>query len=306
MTAIRRDVLAALAGAALVAPVRWARAQPAPLPLGALFPLSGSLAVLGDESFRGLDLAVEERNAAGGLLGRPIRLVKADVSDPTQAAAEVRRLLAAGVAAVFGSYASPLVFAASQAAELAGLPYLELGAISDAVTGRGFKYLFRSCALAGDFGTMAVDAVHDALAPLWSASPVALRLAILNEDGLYGGSVAAAQAAACKRLGLPVVEFLAYGAATTDLSSAVQRLRAAGTDVVLHTGYQNDAVLFFRQMRQAGWLPRMVVAAGGGYSLLDTASAIGPDIEGAMNVDFPQYAMNGTAAPGATDVLRRL
>ena len=134
-------------GAALALSVaRPARAQAAPVLFGALYPFSGGLALLGDESYRGLELAVEERNMAGGVLGRPIRLLKGDAVDHTQAVAEVRRLLTTErVAAVFGTYASPLVFAASQVTELAGTPYFELGAVGDPVVERGFKYLFRSC-----------------------------------------------------------------------------------------------------------------------------------------------------------------
>lgn len=301
MTITRRTAL----GAALAAPfvLRRALAQPDPIPLGALFPFSGGLALLGDESFRGLELAVEERNAAGGILGRPVRLAKGDAVDPNQAASEVRRLMSAEhVAAVFGTYASPLVFAASQVTELAGTPYFELGAISDPITERGFKYLFRSCPLASAFGLATVDAVNDGLAPLWGVDPKTLKLAILHEDGLYGSTVSGFQAARCKDLGLNVVENLSYSATVTELSSAVQRLRGAGVDVVLHTGYQNDVVLFFRQMRQVGWKPRMVVGAGGGYSLQDTANAVGPDYEGTVNVDFTQYAVNEAAAPGAHEV----
>ena len=125
----RRPLLGGLA--ALVAPAPPLRAQgggagagggsaaapgaaPAPaagseLRLGALFPFSGSLALLGDESFRGLELAVEERNAAGGLLGRAIRLAKGDAAGPEQAMAELRRLQSAErVAAGFGTFASAL------------------------------------------------------------------------------------------------------------------------------------------------------------------------------------------------------
>ena len=98
------------------------------------------------------------------------------------------------------------------------------------------------------------------------------------------------------------MESLPYSAATLDMSSVVQRLRSAGADVVLHTGYQNDVVLFFRQMRQVGWKPRMIVGAGGGHSLQDTANAIGADCEGMLNADFTQYAVNEAAAPGAHDV----
>ncbi len=80
---------------------------------------------------------------------------------------------------------------------------------------------------------------------------------------------------------------LAYGAGTTDLSSAVQRLRGAEAAVVLHTGYQNDIVLFYRQMRQVGWFPRMIIGAGGGYSLTDTASTIGAGFRGHAGRRFP-------------------
>jgi branched-chain amino acid transport system substrate-binding protein len=108
--------------------------------------------------------------------------------------------------------------------------------------------------------------------------------------------------ARCKELGLNVVEKLPYSAATADLGSAVQRLRGAETDVVLHTGYQNDVVLFFRQLRQVGWLPRMVIGSGGGYSLADTASAVGSDFDGAINVAFTPYDVNEAAAPGVREV----
>ncbi len=293
-------------GAALASPfiVRHARAQTGPIPLGALYPFSGGLALLGDESFRGLEIAVEERNAAGGVLGRPIRLAKGDAVDQNQAIGEVRRLMSVErVAAVFGTYASPLVFAASQATELAGTPYFELGAISDPITDRGFKYLFRSCATASAFGTATVEAVSGALAPLWGVDPKTLKVAILHEDALYGSTVSGFQVARAKELGLNVVEKLSYSATTVDLSSVVQRLRGAGADVVLHTGYQNDIVLFFRQMKQVGWKPRMIVGSGGGHSLQDTANAVGADYDGLANVDFTQYAVNDKAAPGVKEVL---
>src|SRR3954469_11479538 len=144
----RRPLLGSLA--ALVA-ARRATAQQAAAPaselrLGALYPFSGNLALLGDESFRGLELAVEERNAAGGLLGRPVKLARGDAQDQAQALAEVRRLITeTRVHAVLGTYASPLAFAATQASELAGVPYFELGAIADALTDRGFRYVFRTC-----------------------------------------------------------------------------------------------------------------------------------------------------------------
>src|SRR6516164_2799283 len=70
------SLLAKQAGAAPASPAR------PDLPIGMLFPFSGTLALFGDESFRGLELATRERNAAGGLLGRQVRLVRAEGAEP--------------------------------------------------------------------------------------------------------------------------------------------------------------------------------------------------------------------------------
>ncbi len=302
MTTAGRRVLLGGAAALLSLPLLRAHAQGGELKLGALYPFSGGLALLGEESFRGLEIAVEARNAAGGLLGRQIGLAKGDAVDQNQAIGEVRRLMSVErVAAVFGTFASPLALAATQVTELQGVPYFELGAISDPITARGFKYVFRTCPRSSEFGAATVGAVPDALAPLYKVDPKSLKIAILHEDALYGQTVSNFQEAAIRQLGLQQVEKLSYSAKSVDLSSVIQRLRGVAADVVLHTGYQNDIVLLFRGMQEASWRPRMIVGSGAGYSLTDTAKAIGPSFEGVMNVDFTQVAVNPAYAPGVTE-----
>lgn len=294
----RRPLLGALA--ASVAVPRVAGAQAAELRIGALFPFSGTLALLGDESFRGLELAVEERNAAGGVAGRPLRVVRGDAVDQAQAVTEARRLVSAErVAAIFGTYASPPSFAATQVAEVQGIAYFELGALSDSITERGLRGVFRTCPRATEYGAVTVEAVQDVLAPAWGSDPGALRIALLHEDGLDGQGVASAQEAEIRRRGLLQVERIGYAARMVEMATLIQRLRGAAADIVLHTARQNDILLFFRGLEEAGWRPRMVIGAGGGYSLSDTARAIGPAFEGVMNVDVPQFAVSETFAPGA-------
>lgn len=295
----RRPLLAGLA-AALAAP-GLAVAQAQELKVGALFPFSGALALLGDESFRGLEVAAEERNAAGGLLGRQIRLAKGDAVDQAQAIAEVRRLMTAErVPAVFGTYASSLSFAATQVSELQGVPYFEMSAISDPITERGFRYVFRSCPRASDFAAATVAAIADTLAPLYGVDPTTLRIAVLHEDGLYGQTVSGFQEQQLRARGLNMVEKIGYSPRSAELTSAIQRLRGANAEIVLHTGYQNDILLFFRGMQELGWKPRMVIGSGAGYSLTETARAVGPAFNGVMNVDFTQFAVNERFAPGVS------
>lgn len=288
-----------LALAAAFAMTFTAGSAVADIKMGALYPFSGALAQLGDESYRGLELAVEERNAKGGVLGEKIALVKADAVDANQAVGEARRLTSVeNVKAVFGTFSSALSYAGSQVTELAGVPFFELGAISDSITDRGYKYVFRSNSTAKNFAYGMVDAVTDVIAPELGVDPKSLRLAIIHEDGLYGKTVAEFQQQRAKELGLNVVETLPYSAKAVDLSALILRLRGARVDVVLQTSYQNDTILFFRQAKSAGFKPKAVIGAGGGYSLADTAKALGKDIEGAFNIDFPQFLTNEKGAPG--------
>jgi branched-chain amino acid transport system substrate-binding protein len=271
-----------------------------PLKIGALYPFSGGLALLGDESFRGLEIAVQERNAAGGVKGKQLQIVKGDAIDPNQAVGEARRLVSVeNVPVIFGTYSSSLSLAATQVAELAGIPYFELGAISDPITERGFKNVYRSNPTARDFAIRIIDSVIEAVAPALNTDAKALKIGIIHEDSLYGQTVTGFQTTRAKEKGLKVVETLPYSAKSVDLTPVILRLKSADVDVVFQTSYQNDTVLFFRQMKEQGFKPKAVIGAGGGYSLRDTMTAVGAEnIEGALNIDFTQFRTNTKAAPG--------
>jgi branched-chain amino acid transport system substrate-binding protein len=268
--------------------------------VGALYPFSGGLALLGDESFRGFEIASEERNAAGGINGNKIEFVKGDAVDPNQAVGEARRLISVDkVSAIFGTYSSSLSLAATQVAELAGVPYFELGAISDPITERGFKYVFRSNPTARGLAFGMVDSLTDVVAPALGMPANALKIGIIHEDSLYGQTVAGYQKSRAKEKNLNIVEVLPYSAKSVDLTPVILRLKTAQVEVVMQTSYQNDTVLFFRQMKDQGFKPKIVIGAGGGYSLRDTAQAVGfENIEGALDVDFTQLRTNPKAAPG--------
>jgi branched-chain amino acid transport system substrate-binding protein len=277
------------------------------LKIGALYPFSGGLALLGDESFRGLEIAVQERNASGGVKGRQLQIVKGDAVDPNQAVGEARRLISVEqVPVIFGTYSSSLSLAATQVAELAGIPYFELGAISDPITERGFKNVYRSNPTARDFAHRIIDVVIEAVAPALNTDYKALKIGIIHEDSLYGQTVAGFQTARAKEKGLGIVETLPYSAKSVDLTPVILRLKSAGVDVVLQTSYQNDTVLFFRQMKEQGFKPKAAIGAGGGYSLRDTMMAVGAEnIDGALNVDFTQFRTNPKAALGLDEFVKK-
>lgn len=254
-----------------------ATAAHADVKFGALYPFSGQLALLGEESARGLEIAVDEINAAGGIQGEKVVLVRGDAVDNNQAIGEARRLISLEqVAAIFGTYSSARSIAASQVAELSGIPYFELGAVADEVTGRGLKYLFRTNPYAADMGKMIVDMVADKIAPGISKKPEELKIGIIYEDSSYGTSVSTHQANYAKERGLNVAVSSGYPAATVDMSSLVLELKQAGVDVVLQTSYQNDSVLFLQQANEAGYKPAAVIGGGGGIFYAADCRCCGP------------------------------
>ncbi|MBL3566663.1 ABC transporter substrate-binding protein [Rhodovulum sulfidophilum] len=267
--------------------------------IGSLYPFSGPLALLGEESARGLDLAVDRINSEGGIHGEQIVLERGDAVDNNQAIGEARRLISLeGVKAVFGTYSSSRVIAASQVTELAGIPYFELGAVADEVTGRGMTYLFRTNPTAENMGIAIIDMLADQIAPAAGKAPEDLKIGIIYEDSSYGTSVAGHEVAHAKERGLNVVLKSGYPANIVDMSSLVLDLKGKGVDVVLQTSYQNDTVLFLQQANEAGYEPMAIIGGGGGYSMQPTADAVGDDvIDGIYDVDFTQYAINPDFTP---------
>ncbi|GAW33528.1 leu/Ile/Val/Thr-binding protein precursor [Roseovarius sp. A-2] len=272
----------------------------AEIKFGALYPFSGQLALLGEESARGLEIAVDEVNANGGVQGEQIVLERGDAVDNNQAIGEARRLISlAGVKAIFGTYSSSRSIAASQVAELSGIPYFELGAVADDVTGRGLQYLFRTNPTAEDMGELIVQMVVEKVAPSLGKEPGDLKIGIIHEDSAYGTSVAGHQERYGEEAGLNIVTTQGYPASTVDMSSIVLSLKQREVDVVFQTSYQNDSVLFLQQANEAGFEPAAIIGGGGGYSMLPTAEAVGNDvIEGVLDADFTQYAVNTDFTPG--------
>lgn len=113
--------------------------------IGALAPLTppGWVAA-GRHLLAGLELAVRDANAAGGIAGRPLELLVRDTAaDPGRAAAAVDELAGLGVAAVAGEYHSVVARVAAARADALGLPFLCSSAVLDALTDRPTEWVAR-------------------------------------------------------------------------------------------------------------------------------------------------------------------
>lgn len=113
--------------------------------IGALAPLSRPGWIdAGRHLLAGLELAIEEVNRAGGIAGRPLKLVVRDtVADPHKAIAAVDELASLGVVALVGEYHSVVARAAAARADAIGLPYLCSSAVLDKLTEQPTNWVAR-------------------------------------------------------------------------------------------------------------------------------------------------------------------
>jgi ABC-type branched-subunit amino acid transport system substrate-binding protein len=112
------------------------RTSPTPLRIGSLLPKTGDLAIAGPPIFAGVQLAINEINAAGGILGRTVEYTDGDDgTDPNVASATVDRLLAAGVQVIIGAAASGITKAVMPKVVQAQRVLISPSATSDELSG---------------------------------------------------------------------------------------------------------------------------------------------------------------------------
>lgn len=265
--------------------------------IGLVYPLTGSLAKLGQEELKGVKIATDQINAAGGINGKKVELVQADAPTPDAAVAETERLITVEkVKVIMGSYSSGIAYAGSAVAEKNKVIWWENSGVADNITQRGFKYLFRFGITGGKLGESQALMIEEFVAPRLGKDPKDLKIALIYEDSAYGTSVAAGCEAQAKKDGLNIVIKEGYSASTTDLSSLILKMKQAGADVMAPTTYVADALLLFKQMKELGYNPPAVVM--GANSVQDLKDALGDDINGLMHSDLTQPRTNEAAAKG--------
>jgi len=253
-----------------------------PVSIGALLPLSGAGSLTGEECLRGIELAVSDINAAGGVGQRQIVLSMNDALGQDDAEPSAKSLIDDNHAAVLlGTGLSALSYPGSAAAELAQLPYIELNAPSDGITARGFKFLLRSCATTSMIATAATGAI--------AARYKGAKIGLLFNTGATGGAIAQAALSQWQAQKVTPLLVAGYPQDAPDLHDPVSRLRRAGADVVLHAAEEDDVLQIFQAMQDIGWTPSAVFGCSNGYGLRETAFALGSAFDGTYLVAPPFY-----------------
>jgi branched-chain amino acid transport system substrate-binding protein len=273
------------------------------LTVGALFPASGSLAALGNECLRGVQLAADLCNEGGGLFGRQIVLALGDASDPDRAVSEARRLISdAQPVLMLGTGDSALSLGASEVSEGSAIPYWELSATMPSITARGFHYLLRICDIETGIAARCTEAVASVVALALSRAPGALSVVLLYSDDGPGTALVPLVLAAAHRSGLAPPVTVAYQPDSANFAALSARLAAMKPDVVIHHGSTEEVVLFFAGLATQGWRPHALIGATAAYGSLETAAMIGPSFDGTLAVGVVPYGVDARLAPEAAIV----
>jgi branched-chain amino acid transport system substrate-binding protein len=300
----RALAIAASAGLAssLASGFAWGQAEP--LRIAVINPFSGPLALYGEEVARGYQIAIDEANARGGVVGRKIELLRGDAGSPPQGIAAVEKLASQDKVEVFtGTYISAVSNAASDAALRYNRIYWDTNALAGDLTERGLPNFIRSGPFATSFAEVSADATRDLLAPALKKDIKNLKVWIEHEDSIFGTSIAELQKTLLEKMGAKVVGLGAHNFRAIDLNDSILRAKAAEPDVWIETGYVPDGSLLLRTMRDQGLkVPAIMMLATG--DTFETLDALGAEyLEGITVVGYPRSDQTESFGPGASAYL---
>ena len=241
-TKARRAVFALPLSLAAAATFAAAPVAAKEIKIGFFCPLSGAVAVYGNDSLEAAKVALEEIAKSKMLGPHTIKLVTADTGgNPGQSAQAVQRMIDADeVSAIFGGCTSPETAAALEITEAAKVPLLSHLAQDTSLTQKGNKYFARIAQTAKTFSSSAAQ---------WALeSRKAKSVYILARNDNYGQSLADAFEAKSKELGVTVAGRVAYEPNGREFKPILAKMAEAKPDFVSILGFYTDTGLIMKQM----------------------------------------------------------
>ena len=232
--------------------------------IGGVAPLSGAVAVYGVECKKGIDLAVEEINAAGGILGQTVEFVcEDDEGDAAKSVSAYKKLVTKDrTKLIIGSLTSGCTIAITAQAQANKVVQIAPAATAVAVTDAG-NYIFRTCftdpfqgRVGGKFASENLGAKKAAiLYDIGNDYSVGLTDNFVSEFTKNGGTIVAKES---------------YGAGEKDFNAIITKVKAANPDVVYLPDYYSTVALIAKQLRAQG-VNTPIVGADGWDGLTENA-----------------------------------
>jgi branched-chain amino acid transport system substrate-binding protein len=263
------------------------RALAQDIAVGAAGPMTGGQATFGRQLTDGAEQAVADINAAGGVLGKKLRLeIGDDACDPKQARSVAEKLSGMGVAVVVGHYCSSSSIPASDAYLDSGVLQITPASTNPLFTERGMWNTFRTCGRDDQQGSFA--------AAYLAKNFKNKNIAIINDKTTYGKGLADEAKRALNAAGVTEKLNESYNQGDKDFTALVSKLKLNNIDIVYDGGYHQEAGLIVRQMRDQGLTT--ILMAGDALVSREFASITGPAGEGVLFTFPPDPRKRPTAA----------
>lgn len=218
-------------------------------------PITGQYAAFGEQMQRGLEMAVKDFNAAGGVNGEQlVAVVEDDACDPKQAVAAANKLVGEGVALVAGHFCSGSSIPASavyyEEDILQISPASTAPSFTDDAAANGWHTVHRVCGRDDAQGLVAGNYLAD--------NYKGEEIAILHDKTAYGKGLADETKKQLNERGVTEAMYEAYTAGEKDYSALVSKMKSAGVKAIYVGGYHTEAGLMIRQAKSQGYDPQMI------------------------------------------------
>lgn len=217
---------------------------PSPIPLGLTTALTGNLALLGTQARNGVEFAVDEINAGGGIGGKKLALTTEDTgASSTDALNAMNRILEGKPLVIFGSMISPHVFAQTEVVTKSETPFL-VGATNAKVTAQGSKWLFRTHVHDGQLADLIPEYLVKSLGKT--------RPGIMAVADDYGLGASKGIQASLAKLKVSPVAVTSYAPSDKDMSAQLLEIKDKDADSLILFGRPADVTLVIKQMGDLG------------------------------------------------------
>ena len=265
-------------GLALGAAIVFAGTAHAQIKLGVAGPITGPNAAFGAQLKNGTEQAVEDINAAGGIMGQKITVSTGDdVSDPKQGVSVANKFAGDGVKFVVGHFNSGVTMPASEVYAESGMLMISPSATNPKITERNLWNTFRTCGR---------DDQQGAVASAWIIKNMkGKKVAIVHDKTTYGQGLADETKKGLNKGGVKEVMYEGVNLGEKDFSALVSKIKASGADLVYWGGLHTEGGLIVRQMRDQGI--KAPLMGGDGITSDEFASVGGPGVEGTLMTFSP-------------------
>ncbi|MBI5110962.1 MAG: branched-chain amino acid ABC transporter substrate-binding protein [Rhodovulum sp.] len=246
-------------------------------------PMTGGSAAFGAQLKQGVEQAVADINAAGGILGQKIELYAGDDrGDPKEGVSVANKFVADGVKFVVGHFNSGVTIPSSEVYQDNGILSVTPASTNPKVTERGMWNIFRVCGRDDQQGGLAGAIIADKFK--------GKRIAVVHDKTTYGQGLADETRKAMNAKGLKEVLYEGVNKDDKDFTALVSKLKAANPDLVFWGGLHDTGGLILRQMRDQG--VKAVIMGGDGLADNEFAAIAGQGVEGSLMTFSPDPRTN--------------